>query len=58
MKFSDVMAFYDYNMTNIVRDIHAARETVNSWKKNDLIPFNWQCVLEVKSGGKLKANEV
>ncbi len=57
MKFSEVMAYYDYKMSNICRALHVARETVKSWKKNDHIPFKMQCVLEVISDGKLKANK-
>lgn len=55
MKFSDVMAFYDYKMINICRALHVARDTVKSWKEKDEIPFKMQCVLEVMSDGKLKA---
>lgn len=57
MKFSDVMAYYDYKMINICRALHVARETVNTWKRKDEIPFNMQCVLEVISHGKLRANK-
>lgn len=57
MKFKDVMACYDYKMSNIVRSLNVARETVNSWKKNDRIPFKMQCLIEVDTDGKLKANK-
>jgi hypothetical protein len=60
MKFSEVMAYYDYKMLNIVRALHVARETVNSWRKDEVIgkpiPFKMQCIIEVYTGGKLKAN--
>lgn len=55
MKFSEVMAYYDYKMINICRALHVARDTVKAWKKNDEIPFKMQCVLEVLSNGKIKA---
>lgn len=57
MKFSEVMAFYDYKMINIVRALKVARDTVKAWKENDEIPFKMQCVLEVMSEGKLKAEK-
>jgi len=57
MKFSEVMAFYDYKMINIVRALKIARDTVKSWKEKDKIPFKMQCVLEVLSEGKLKAEK-
>ena len=57
MKFSEVMAFYDYKMINIVRALKIARDTVKSWKEKDEIPFKMQCVLEVLSEGKLKASK-
>lgn len=57
MKFSEVMSYYDYKMSNIGRAVDVARETVARWKKKDEIPFNMQCVLEVISKGKLKADK-
>jgi hypothetical protein len=57
MKFSDVMAYYDYKMINIINAVSVARDTVKSWKKNDHIPFKMQCVIEVLTDGKLKANK-
>lgn len=57
MKFSDVMAFYDYKMSNIVKALHVSRETVKSWKRKDKIPFKMQCVLEVLTSGYLKADK-
>ena len=57
MKFSEVMAYYDYKMINICRALKIARGTVLSWKKKDKIPFKTQCVLEVISNGKLKAEK-
>lgn len=56
MKFKDVMAYYDYKIINICNALHVARDTVKAWKNNDHIPFKMQCVLEVLSGGILKAN--
>ena len=56
MKFSDVMAFYDYKMINVAKGLSISRETVKVWKQNDYIPFRMQCVIEVLSDGKLKAD--
>lgn len=57
MKFSEVMAYYDYKVINICNALHVARDTVNAWKNKDQIPFKMQCVLEVVSNGKLKADK-
>ena len=57
MKFSEVMAYYNYKIKNIVNSLNVARDTVNSWKNNDHIPFKMQCVIEVMTDGKLKANK-
>lgn len=56
MKFSEVMAYYDYKMTNIVKALSVARDTVTSWKKRDKIPFNKQCELQVITDNKLIAS--
>lgn len=56
MKFSEVMAYYDYKMINIVRALKVARETVNSWKEKDKIPFPKQCELQVITDNKLVAS--
>ncbi len=56
MKFSEVMAYYDYKMINIVRALKVARETVNSWKEKDKIPFPKQCELQVITDNKLLAS--
>lgn len=55
MKFSDVMAYYDYKIINICNALHVARDTVKSWKKKNEIPFKMQCVIEVLTEGTLKA---
>jgi len=57
MKFSDVMAVYDYKMINIVRALKVSRETVKSWKEKDHIPFKMQCVIEVLTNGRVKAEK-
>lgn len=56
MKFSEVMKYYDYKMINIVRALKIARDTVNTWRKKDKIPFKFQCVLEIITDGKLRAD--
>lgn len=56
MKFSELMAYYDYKMINMVRELHVARETVKSWRDNDHIPFKMQCFIEVVTNRELKAN--
>ncbi len=57
MKFNEVMGHYDYRISNIIRHLHVARDTVNSWRSENYIPFRMQCLIEVLSDGKLKANK-
>lgn len=56
MKFSEVMAYYDYKMINICKALHLSRGTVNCWKEKNHVPFKMQCVLEIISNGQLKTN--
>lgn len=56
MKFNEVMAHYNYNITTIMRELNVARGTVNSWRDTDCVPFKVQCFLEIVTAGKLKAN--
>ena len=55
MKFSDIMIYYNYKMTNVARALHVGRQTVERWKKAGKIPFEKQCVLEILTDGKLVA---
>lgn len=56
MKFSEVMAFYDYKMIHIARALKVARDTVKSWKEKDKIPFTKQCEIQVITNNKLIAD--
>jgi hypothetical protein len=56
MKFSDMMIYYNYKMTNVARALHVGRQTVERWKRADQIPFEKQCVLEVITKGALQAD--
>jgi uncharacterized protein YjcR len=55
MRFSELMVFFDYKMTNIARALGVSRETVRTWKHNDKIPQEKQYKIEVLTQGKLKA---
>jgi len=57
MKFRELMEYYDYNMTTIIRALHLARGTLKAWKASDHIPFKMQCYIEVMTDYKLKANK-
>jgi hypothetical protein len=56
MKFSEVMAFYDYKMIKVAKALKVARDTVKSWKEKDKIPFTKQCELQVITDNKLIAD--
>lgn len=56
MKFSEVMAHYDYKMIKIAKALKVARDTVTSWKEKDKIPFPKQCELQVITDNKLIAS--
>lgn len=57
MKLSEVMIYYDYNMSAIARALDTSRQYVSLWKKNDKIPFSKQCELQVITAGKLRASK-
>jgi hypothetical protein len=57
MKLSEVMIYYDYNMSAIARALDVSRQYVSLWKKNDKIPFSKQCELQVITAGKLMASK-
>lgn len=57
MKLSEVMIYYDYNMSAIARALDVSRQYVSLWKKNDKIPFSKQCELQVITAGKLRASK-
>lgn len=56
MKFSDVMGFYDYKISNIMRALGVSRTAVDSWKKKNKIPFKMQCLIQVVTKNELVAN--
>jgi hypothetical protein len=57
MKFSEVMIYFDYKISNVSRFLNISRQTIYGWHDNDRIPFDKQCVIEVLTKGKLKANK-
>jgi len=57
MKFSELMIHFDYKISNVSRFLNINRQTIYVWHHNDKIPFDKQCVIEVLTKGKLKANK-
>lgn len=57
MKFSEVMIYYDYNMSKIAEALDISRQYVSLWKKEDKIPYPMQCMLQVITNERLKANK-
>lgn len=57
MKFSEVMIYYDYNMSKIARALDVSRQYVAVWRKKDAIPWPFQCELQIITDGKLIANK-
>lgn len=57
MKFSEVMIFYDYNMSKIAKALDTSRQYVSLWKKEDKIPYPKQCELQIITNGKLIASK-
>lgn len=56
MRFCELMAYYDYKMSNICRELSVSRSTVKRWKEKDSIPFHKQCVIQVLTKNKLIAD--
>jgi hypothetical protein len=57
MNFNDVMAHFDFKMSEMMRALHVSRTTVNFWRDNNKIPFKYQCIIEVLTNGKFRANK-
>lgn len=57
MKFSEIMIYYDYNMSNIARALGISRQVVSRWHRNGKIPYKNQCEIEVLTKGALKASK-
>jgi transcriptional regulator len=57
MKFSEVMIYYDYNMSAIAKALGTTRQCVSIWKKNNKIPYRSQCELQINTNGKLIASK-
>lgn len=56
MKFCDVMAYYDYKVINMCNELHVTRETIRNWRNKDVVPFKFQCVIQVLSNGRMVAD--
>jgi len=56
MKFSDVMIQFNYNMASVARAVDVSKTWVLKWKQSDFVPVEYQCMLEVITHGKLKAD--
>jgi hypothetical protein len=57
MKFSDVMIYYNYNMSNIARALDITRQAIKVWHKNNRIPYSKQCEIEIATKGELRASK-
>lgn len=57
MKFSEVMIYYNYNMSNIARALEMSRQAVAVWHKSNKIPYPKQCELEIITKGNLRASK-
>jgi hypothetical protein len=55
MKFMEAMGEFDYKMTNIARALGVSKQLVGIWKRNNHIPYQRQCQLEILTNGKIKA---
>lgn len=56
MKFSDVMVYFDFNMTNIARALNITTQSVSCWHKSNKIPILRAYQLESITNGALKVN--
>jgi hypothetical protein len=57
LKYSDVMIYYDYKMSNVARALGVSRQVIYYWHKRNRVPFSKQCELEILTKGALKANK-
>lgn len=56
MNIDEVITYYRHNLHNVSRALGISAMSVCKWRKNGQIPIPYQCMLELVSNGKLKAN--
>lgn len=55
MTLDDAVTYYGHNYSNLARALELTKMTVCRWKREDRIPYQYQCQLEVITNGALKA---
>jgi hypothetical protein len=56
MKLDDAVTYYGHNYSNLARALGMTKLQISRWKKKDVIPYHYQCQLEVMTKGALKAD--
>lgn len=51
-----LMQHFKHNKSLASRVIGCSRATLGNWDKADRIPAQWQALIQIKTGGKLKAD--
>ncbi|UOF78854.1 repressor protein factoR [Caudoviricetes sp.] len=51
-----LLQHFKHNKSLASRVIGCSRATLGNWDKAKKIPDQWQALIQVKTGGKLKAN--
>lgn len=52
---TQLMQHYKHNKSAASRDLGCSRATLGNWMDAKRIPKPWQALIELKTGGKLKA---
>ena len=57
MTIDEVLTHFEHKQINVARELDLHKQTVYQWWKQKRIPYEMQCVIEVYTAGKLKANK-
>lgn len=57
MKIKELLIQYEYNRTNVAKLFGVSRRTVTRWRDADKIPYPYQCMVELETKGKFKADK-
>ena len=55
MTIDEALTHFDHKQTHIARALGVTPMTICLWKKKKMIPYRWQCQLQVITEGALKA---
>lgn len=56
MTLDDAVTYYGHNYSNVARALEMTKQQISIWKKKGVIPYHYQCQLQIITDGALKAD--